>query len=252
MFGRHHETAQATVLYAEDITGQWADHSHVKIEFVLEVHAPTGQVFRAKATHHFITFTHYPQVGDIVNVRYDPQSLKVDMDLENDLRYGWKGLKHKEQLDHQSARNQRDALLSAPPGTPLPSAGRSGGTGAVPLDAELLELMALEEAERQQATSSPAESAGWTEEQRLRQELAYSGVSGRATIRQKRQTGAPYQQFAPFFVDVMVYPDASSVPFECSFLTWVDISRGTLMEGYTLPVRYDPHNPARIVFIWPT
>ena len=117
MFGRH-ESAQATVLSTGDVSGAWEDVHHVKIEFVLEVHPHTGQAFRATATHHFIQFTHYPRVGDVVNVKYDPKSLKVELDLKDDLRYGEKGLKHQQQAKRQAAQAQRDALLAAPPGTP--------------------------------------------------------------------------------------------------------------------------------------
>jgi hypothetical protein len=117
MFG-HHESAQATVLYAQDITGNWEDVHHEKIEFVLEVHPPNGQAFRAKATHHFIRFTHYPQVGDVVNVRYHPKSQEVELDLKDDVRYGVKRLKQLEQAERQAAQARRDALLAAPPETP--------------------------------------------------------------------------------------------------------------------------------------
>lgn len=117
MFG-HHESAQAKVLYAEDMTGNWEDIHHVKIEFVLEVHPQNGQAFKAKATHHFIRFTHYPHVGDIVNVTYHPQSLEVKLDLKDDIRYGEKGLNHQEQVRRQEAQARRDALLETPPETP--------------------------------------------------------------------------------------------------------------------------------------
>ena len=117
MFG-HHESAQAKVLSTGDVSGGWEDVHHVKIEFVLEVHPPTGQAFRASATHHFIQFTRYPKVGDMVNVKYDPKSLKVELDLKDDIRYGEKGLKHQEQAQRQAAQARRDALLKEPPGTP--------------------------------------------------------------------------------------------------------------------------------------
>jgi hypothetical protein len=117
MFG-HHEPAQATVLYAQDVTGNWEDVHHVKIEFVLEVHPPDGQAFRAKATHHFIMFTHYPQVGDVVTVKYHPKNREVELDLNDDIRYGVKRLKHQEQAERQAAQAQRDALLATPPETP--------------------------------------------------------------------------------------------------------------------------------------
>src|SRR5262245_20852900 len=112
MFG-HHEPAQAMVLYAQDVTGSWEDVHHVKIEFVLEVRPPTGQAFRAKATHHFIRFTHHPKEGDVVNVKYDPKSLEVSLDLKGDIRYGEERLKHDEQAERQAGKARRDALLSA-------------------------------------------------------------------------------------------------------------------------------------------
>lgn len=143
MFG-HHEPAQATVLYAQDITGTWEDENHVKVEFVLEVHPPNGQAFRAKATHHFIMFTHYPQVGDVVNVKYHPKNHEVVLDLKDDTRYGVKRLKHQEQAERQAGRARRDILLSAPPGTPA----SAGGAGMTDLDPELQALMDQEEAER--------------------------------------------------------------------------------------------------------
>jgi len=150
MFG-HHEAAQATVLYAQDVSGTWEDAHHVKIEFVLEVHPPNGQTFRAKTTHHFITFTHYPQVGDVVNVKYHPKSQEVELDLKDDLRYGVKRLKHQEQVERQAAQVKRDALLSATPGTHVAPATSMGGAGMTDLDPELQALMDLEEAERRAA-----------------------------------------------------------------------------------------------------
>jgi hypothetical protein len=117
MFG-HHESAQATVLYAQDVTGTWEDVHYEKIEFVLEVHPSNGEAFRAKATHHFIRFTHYPQVGNVVNVKYHPKSREVELDLKDDIRYGVKRLKHQEQVEREAAQARRDALLAAPPETP--------------------------------------------------------------------------------------------------------------------------------------
>ena len=150
MFG-HHKVAQATVLYAQDVSGILEDVDHVKMEFVLEVHPPDGQAFRAKATHHFITFTHYPHVGDVVNVKYHPKNHDVELDLKDDIRYGAKGLKHQEHVERQAGQARRDALLSAPPGTPAASAPSGGGAGMTNLDPELQELMDLEEAERRAA-----------------------------------------------------------------------------------------------------
>jgi hypothetical protein len=117
MFG-HHELIEATVLYAQDVTSNWSNVDNKKIEFVLEVHPPNGQAFRAKATHHFLRFTHYPQVGDVVNVKYYPKSQDVELDLKDDVRYGVKRLKQQEHDERQAAQARRDALLAAPPETP--------------------------------------------------------------------------------------------------------------------------------------
>ena len=151
MFGHHHEPAQATVLYAEIVFGKWEEEHHTRVEFVLEVRTPTGQAFRAKTTHHFYSFTPYPQVGDVVNVKYDPKSLEVVLDLSHDDRYDSKGFKHKQQVERQAEKARRDALLSAPPGTPASSATSTGGAGMVALDPELQALMDMEEAERRAA-----------------------------------------------------------------------------------------------------
>lgn len=152
MFGHHHQPAQATVLYSEIVIGHWEEEHHVNVEFVLEVRPPTGQAFRAKTTHHFYSFTPYPKKGDTVNVKYDPKSLEVKLDLTNDDRYDLKGLKHKQQAEHQAEQARINALLSAPPGTPVTSATSMSGAGMADLDPELQALMDLEEAERRAET----------------------------------------------------------------------------------------------------
>ena len=118
MFG-HHESAQATVLYTQDVSGEWEDRRHRKIEFGLEVHPASGQAFRAKATHHFIHFTPFPQVGDVVYVKNDPKSLDVQLDVNDDNRYGEKGLKRKQDIEREAAKAQHEKLLAEPPGTPV-------------------------------------------------------------------------------------------------------------------------------------
>ncbi|HLH62399.1 MAG TPA: hypothetical protein VKV20_12005 [Ktedonobacteraceae bacterium] len=270
MFG-HHESAQAKVLYAEMVFSRWEEEHHDKVEFVLEVHPPNRQPFRAKTTHHFHSFTPYPQVGDTVNVKYDPKSLEVQLDLSHDDRYDLKGMKHKQQAERQAEKARRDALLSAPPGTPASSAA---GAGMADLDPELQELLDLEEAERRVAQSG---GQSWTvqdvqvitnfsgtaasvnaqaavalaQAEMLCHHLEKKGVSGQATILRKQQTGDPIQRFAPFSVEVQVQPDNMGFPFQSSFTTWIDTSKITLMEGSTLPVKYDPQNPSRMVFLFP-
>ena len=270
MFGKH-ESAQAKVLYAEMVFGHWEEEHHTNYEFVLEVHPPTGQAFRAKTRHHFLTFTPHPEVGDVVNVKYDPKSLEVELDLKDDIRYGEKGLHHKQQAERQAEQARRDALLAAPPGTPISPASSAGAAGMASSDPELELLMEMEESERQSKQASaqqwaapgaqmpagfpgmaapvnPQAAMALAEAQRLHRELEYGGASGQAKILRKQQVGQPVQQFVPFFVEVQVQPDGLSFPFGCFFTTWIDTSKGILMEGYTLPVRYDPQNTARMVF----
>lgn len=281
MFGHHHETAQATVLYAEMVITAWEEEHHTTYEFVLEVQPPNGQAFRAKTRHHFPSFTPHPQVGDMVYVKYDPKSLKVELHVDGDNRYGWEGEKHKEQARRQAEQARRDALLAAPPGTPVSSANTTGG-GVNDVDLELLELTQQEEAERQAAQAgghqwpsfkqimaargtqmpggspgmaspnNPQAEAAWLEARALHRELLRIGVSGQAKILRKQQAGEPVHHHAPFFVEVLVQPDNMGPSFVCSFTTWVDPSKGMLTEGYTLPVKYDLQNTSRMVFVLPT
>ncbi|HEY7355776.1 MAG TPA: hypothetical protein VH590_04885, partial [Ktedonobacterales bacterium] len=257
MFG-HHESAQATVLLAEDVSGSWEDAHHIKLEFVLEVHPPNGQAFRAKATHHFIRFTPYPQVGDVVYVKYDPKSLEVKLDVNDDNRYGEKGLKRERDVKREAEQARRDALLAEPPAAPLSLAALASspllkGINPADLNPELLEMVRQAEAERlaaQQpgAPGQPQAAPGLAEAQALHRELEYGGSSGQAKILRKQQTGEPVHHHAPFFVEALVQPDNLTSPFQCAFTTWIDSSRGTLTEGHTHPVRYDPQNTARVVF----
>lgn len=275
MFGHHHESAQATVLYAEMVFNS----VEATYEFVLEVHPPGGQAFRAKATHHFVHFTPYPQVGDVVYVKYDPKSLEVQLDVNDDNRYGEKGLKRQRDVEHEAAQAQRDALLAAPPGTPVSSANAPGSGGVNHVDPALQELLHQEEAERQaaQAGGQPWPSfeqvqdarvpqmpggfggavslseaqASWLEARALQGELMRTGASGQAKVVRKQQTGEPIHHLTPFFVEVLVQPDHLGSPFQSSFTAWVDQSLSTLREGSTLPVKYDPQNPSRMVFVLP-
>lgn len=154
------------------------------------------------------------------------------------------------------------------------SATSLGGAGMDSLDPELQELMHMAEAEHQAKLAreqqmpgfkrimppgvpgmaspvNPQAAIGLEEMQMLHRELEYRGASGQAKILRKQQAGAPVQHFVPFFVEVQVQPDNMGFPFTCSFTTWIDTSKGTLMEGYTYPVKYDPQNTARMVFLFP-
>ncbi len=118
MFGKSLEPAEATVL---DTNRHYQNPQYLKMELVLEVHPPTGQAFRATASYHFYGAAAKPQVGDVVNVKYNPKSLKVELDLKEDPRYGEKRTSLEQQLKRQEEQARRAALLAAPPGKPLAS-----------------------------------------------------------------------------------------------------------------------------------
>jgi len=132
MFGTHLEPAEATVL---DTTRHFQNQEYLKMELVLEVHPPTGQAFRATASSHFYSAGAKPQVGDVVNVKYHPKSLKVELDLKEDPRYGEKRRSLEQHLQRQEEQARRAALLAAPPGMPLTSSNLlstlTGHTGIV-------------------------------------------------------------------------------------------------------------------------
>ena len=244
----HHETAQAKVLFAEMVITAWEEEHHTTYEFVLEVQPPNGQAFREKTRHAFPSFTPHPEVGDVVYVKYDPKSLKIELHLHGDNRYGWEGEKHKEQMRHQAEQAQRDALLAAPPGTPLPSSHPRGGAGMAGLDPELQALMHLEEAERRaqqaggqqqwnvQAVQMPGGFPGMaaqvdpqaamalSQAQMLRQELEQSGASGRRPSCGSRRWARRFTTLPHF-----------SLRCRCSQTAWVTpfnaLSRPGLIPG---------------------
>jgi hypothetical protein len=197
-------------------------------------------------------------VGDVVYVKYDPKSLEVKLDVNDDNRYGEKGLKRERDVKREAEQARRDALLAEPPAAPLSLAALASspllkGINPADLNPELLEMVRQAEAERlaaQQpgAPGQPQAAPGLAEAQALHRELEYGGSSGQAKILRKQQTGEPVHHHAPFFVEALVQPDNLTSPFQCAFTTWIDSSRGTLTEGHTHPVRYDPQNTARVVF----
>ena len=82
------------------------------------------------------------------------------------------------------------------------------------------------------------------EAQMLRQHLESTGASGQANILRKQQAGDPIQRFAPFFVEVLVQPDAMGFPFQCSVTTWIDTSKGMLTASkLAVLLTYCCHSP---------
>jgi hypothetical protein len=111
MFGKHFEAAEATVLFVE-ILNSFTNTEWQPYQFILEVRTQSGQTLRTTVKEHFVLFNH-PEVGDVVKVQYDPKSQQVKLDTKGDIRYDV----HAKELARKA---QRDAILSAPAGTPLP------------------------------------------------------------------------------------------------------------------------------------
>ena len=150
MFGRDKMThdGTATVVSSSDaahsMTWTTGGYTHSKYDLVLDVHPLGAPPFRAPAEASF-AIMYSPSVGDVLNVRCNPSTGKVDVDVDNDPRFNVKlhDQAYKAQLE---AQRQRD--LAAPPGTPPASMSRGQSSGGATLDPELQELMRLEEEER--------------------------------------------------------------------------------------------------------
>jgi hypothetical protein len=146
MFGKKMVEGKARILACEGVTsGNSGTDLHGELwmhyKYIVEVHPAGGSAFRAEVK---VKAAHSPNVGDLVNARYDVSSHKVELILEGDPRYDPK-------LRRAEKKARRDDLLHGNPGSgTLPA-----GTG---LDPELQALMDLEEAERHAATSAPPSS----------------------------------------------------------------------------------------------
>jgi Short C-terminal domain len=140
MFGKKMVEGKARILACEGVTsGNSGTDLHGKLwmhyKYIVEVHPAGGSAFRAEVK---VKAAHSPNVGDLVNARYDVSSHKVELILEGDPRYDPK-------LRRAEKKAKRDELLHG--GAPA-----AVGTG---LDPELQALMDMEEAERRAATSAP-------------------------------------------------------------------------------------------------
>jgi hypothetical protein len=115
MFGRHRIEfpARAKILADEGygMVDKSQTHTLQHQKYIIEVHPDAGEPFRAEARV-WVSWPGQPQVGDVVNVSYDPKSRKTKIELEGDPRFDWR--LQRAQAAERAAR-QRDELLRGQP-----------------------------------------------------------------------------------------------------------------------------------------
>lgn len=229
MFGKHFEAAEATILFVTYHSGgyhgegDWRNSAdgYATFEVILEVRTQDGQTFRTDIKEYFSL---RPRVGDVVKVDYDPKSKKVKVVTKGDARYDVRAFVHAADLADKA---KRDALLSAPAGTPLP---------------QTFDRVNLREKERTEDTRVELE-----EQKKLRDELLLNGSEGTATILRIWELGAAVPPLARYVLKVEVRPLLGGAPFTCSLRTFLDPRTTPIAAGSTLPVRYDPQDTSRII-----
>lgn len=111
--------ATATVLADEGYL--WASNgpktSKQHETYIIEVHPEGAAPFRVEAKA-WVGWLTRPQVGDTVNVLWKPGSHDVEIVIKGDIRYD-DGLRAERQDQADAA--QREQILSAPAGTPIPA-----------------------------------------------------------------------------------------------------------------------------------
>ena len=133
MFGKHWTAAQGTIVDRR-VRVATGDGNIPIYEYVVDVTAPTGEVFRGKADGPLIaTDFRDPSIGMTVAVEFDPKSHKVKFDTD-DPQLSWKQYK-------KDRKEGFEASLSAPAGTPAASAPLAGHSAAAGPD--LSQIQAL-------------------------------------------------------------------------------------------------------------
>ena len=211
MFGKHFETAEATVIFIE-----MRHHGLPKslYELILDVRTQQGQTFRASIKEHFVPFLE-PTVGDVVKVQYDPKSKEVKVDTKGDARYD----QHAKDIARKA---KHDAILAAPVGTPLPQ--------TMAYDAEVSRFT-LEE------------------HNKLRNKLLLSSSEGTATVLSIQEMGQAVPPLVGYVVEVEVRPHFGGAPFTVEMDAWLDLKTHPIAPGSTVRVRYDPQNFFDIILL---
>ena len=132
MFGKHWTSAQGTIVDRR-VRVATGDGNIPIYEYVVDVAAPGGEVFRGKADGPLIaTDFRDPSIGMTVAVEFDPKSHKVKFDTD-DPQLSWKQYK-------KDRKEGFEASLSAPAGTPAGASAAGHGGAAGP---DLSQIQAL-------------------------------------------------------------------------------------------------------------
>jgi len=113
MFGHNKVPAKAKVLADEGygMVNKGGTYTLQHQKYIIEVHPDGDEPFRTEVQV-WVSWPGEPQVGDVVNVSYDPKSRKTEIELEGDPRFDWK-LKHAQAAERAAAH--RDELLRGQP-----------------------------------------------------------------------------------------------------------------------------------------
>lgn len=99
-----------------------------RFDVVLDVYPEGGaQPFRAE-THQQFSPLRFPDPGEDLAVRCNPEKQAVEIDLSNDARYNPKIFRAENDRQRQE---EHDRILEAPPGTPPAGDSPSGGGSGV-------------------------------------------------------------------------------------------------------------------------
>jgi len=176
---------KATIVADEGYTGfkeTGPNFAWEHCKYIVDVHPEGGEPFRAETVAK-VAFLGGPNVGDVVNCKYDEKSHKVHLLLDGDPRYD-------PRLQRAAEKAQHEALLNSAPGSGLPSTPKT--SGYQPLDPELQALMDAEEAERTGAAppsasaSSAAPQASRLDQLQQLGELHKEGVLSDAEFEQEK------------------------------------------------------------------
>jgi len=135
-FNRMTQTGKAQVVTIE-LSRHGFTHSDSRgrstsrFDVVLDVYPDGGNPFRAE-THHQFSPLRFPDPGDQLTVRCNPDKKTVEIDLDEDARFNPKIFRKE---NDRRAKQDHDRVLSDAPGTPPPDDSD---------DPELAELSRLE------------------------------------------------------------------------------------------------------------
>ena len=141
MFGQHKMTHDGTAKVVSCNTRMGSmrkvdshGRASTKFDVMLDVSPEGASPFRIEVQEWFSEFR-FPNPGDSLRVRCNPEKQAVEIDLSEDMRFNPKLFRR---ANEEKRKEEHARLLGAPPGTPA-----TGGYGAVE-DPELAELLHLE------------------------------------------------------------------------------------------------------------